>query len=236
MVEIPEQAVQAALDVIHPNGWELSQRICLEKALTAAAPYISGVKVNNDVVERVARAWASIDGKSSEFDRAKKDREFDRTDGSYSGYMAEAKELIKRSGLFDTEPFSAREQALEEAAKLIEEGFEKQVGKAWRNDGKPSKNDECPHGKFMYEDCERCASDAIRALSAQPAATEAVAAEGEITEIEANNKRLRKDAERYRHIREGNQWVVASTQTGFHVSGEHLDELVDAALAQGGGE
>lgn len=63
---------------------------------------------------------------------------------------------------------SVRRQVLEEAATLIDEGFEKQVGKAWRNDGKPSKNDECPHGKFMYEDCEQCASYAIRALSAEP--------------------------------------------------------------------
>lgn len=55
----------------------------------------------------------------------------------------------------------------------------------------------------------------------------------EVKRLEADNKRLRKDAERYRHIREGNHWVAASTRTGFYVDGEHLDELVDAALAQG---
>lgn len=41
---------------------------------------------------------------------------------------------------------------------------------------------------------------------------------------------LRKDAERYRHIRGGKQWVVAATQTGFHVDGEHLDDLVDSEM------
>lgn len=63
---------------------------------------------------------------------------------------------------------AVRRQAFEEAATLIDEGFEKAVGKPWRNDGKSSKNDRCPHDKFMYEDCENCASAAIRALSAEP--------------------------------------------------------------------
>jgi len=56
----------------------------------------------------------------------------------------------------------ARSQAFEESAKLIEEGFEKVVGEPYRDDGKPSKNDKCPHGRYMYEDCESCCSQAIR--------------------------------------------------------------------------
>ena len=43
---------------------------------------------------------------------------------------------------------------------------------------------------------------------------------------------LRKDAKRYRHLRGGNQWIVAATQTGFHVDGEQLDELIDAEMEQ----
>lgn len=64
---------------------------------------------------------------------------------------------------------AVRRQAFEEAATLIDEGFDKPVGKAWRNDGKASKNDKCPHDQYMYEDCEPCAANAIRAISAEPA-------------------------------------------------------------------
>jgi hypothetical protein len=60
-----------------------------------------------------------------------------------------------------------REQALEEAAKLIEDGFSKDVGTPWREDGQPSKHDKCPHGNWHYEDCEQCAVKAIRALKAR---------------------------------------------------------------------
>ena len=41
---------------------------------------------------------------------------------------------------------------------------------------------------------------------------------------------LRKDAERYRYIRKGNQWIVAATQTGWHVDGGELDDLIDSEL------
>lgn len=58
-----------------------------------------------------------------------------------------------------------REATLEEAAKVIEEGFHKAVGESYRNDGKPSKNDKCPHGRYHYEDCDQCCADAVRALS-----------------------------------------------------------------------
>lgn len=47
-------------------------------------------------------------------------------------------------------------------------------------------------------------------------------------EYEKEVQALRKDAERYRYLRKCNQWVVASTQTGFHVGGEELDELIDS--------
>lgn len=56
-------------------------------------------------------------------------------------------------------------ETVEQCAKLIENGYDKPVGKPWRKDGKPSKNDECPHGRYMYEDCEPCAVIAIRALA-----------------------------------------------------------------------
>ena len=49
----------------------------------------------------------------------------------------------------------ARREALEEAAKTIEEGFDR---------GIVSKHDLCAHKKFEWEDCESCAANAVRAL------------------------------------------------------------------------
>jgi hypothetical protein len=57
-------------------------------------------------------------------------------------------------------------EATLEAAKVIEEGSHKAVGESYRNDGKPSKNDTCPHGRYHYEDCDQCCADAVRALAA----------------------------------------------------------------------
>lgn len=50
-----------------------------------------------------------------------------------------------------------RERALEEAAALIDEGFDR---------GIKHKRDTCDHAKFQWEDCEQCASAAIRNLAA----------------------------------------------------------------------
>lgn len=58
---------------------------------------------------------------------------------------------------------AARPFLLEEAARIVEDGFNKEVGTAYRDDGVASKNDKCPHGIWMYEDCEACAAAAIRA-------------------------------------------------------------------------
>lgn len=43
---------------------------------------------------------------------------------------------------------------------------------------------------------------------------------------------LRKDAERYRYIKKGTQWVVAATQTGHQIGGEELDDLIDSEMEQ----
>lgn len=59
------------------------------------------------IIERFARAWASIDGKVEAFDRErgqmapdKEDWERDGFTGHYMGYMAEAAELLKRANCF----------------------------------------------------------------------------------------------------------------------------------------
>ncbi|MGR9274672.1 hypothetical protein ACU8KI_08680 [Rhizobium leguminosarum] len=54
-----------------------------------------------------------------------------------------------------------RNAALEEAARLIEEGFDRP--------GIEKKQDTCAHGKFGWEYCESCAAAAIRALKSDPA-------------------------------------------------------------------
>lgn len=50
--------------------------------------------------------------------------------------------------------------------------------------------------------------------------------------LQAECEELRKDAERYRYIKKGNQWVVAATKTGFHLDGEELDDLMDSEMEQ----
>lgn len=52
-----------------------------------------------EIVEKVARAWASIDGKAEQFDKGKADPEYDMIHGHYMGYIEEAKELLKRSDI-----------------------------------------------------------------------------------------------------------------------------------------
>lgn len=52
------------------------------------------------IIEKFARSWASIDGKLESFEKGKTDTEHDMEHGHYMGYMAEAKELLKRSGMF----------------------------------------------------------------------------------------------------------------------------------------
>lgn len=51
---------------------------------------------------------------------------------------------------------TARADAIEEAAKLIEEGF--------KRPGITRKMDTCDHGKSGWDDCEMCAAAAIRTL------------------------------------------------------------------------
>lgn len=50
--------------------------------------------------------------------------------------------------------------------------------------------------------------------------------------MQAECEKLRKDADMYRYIRKGNQWIVAATQTGFHIDGEDLDDIIDSEMEQ----
>lgn len=64
-------------------------------------------KFSEVIVERFARAWASIDGKAEAFDREKgkpmpdpEEWEAEGWTGHFDGYMAEAEELLKRAGCY----------------------------------------------------------------------------------------------------------------------------------------
>lgn len=52
-----------------------------------------------DPVEALAESWASIDGKLERFRANKADRSLDRTDGSYPGYMKDARSLREQLAL-----------------------------------------------------------------------------------------------------------------------------------------
>lgn len=68
-------------------------------------------------------------------------------------------DLLKRAAAALSEKDDAakriRRMALEEAARTVEEGFDRGIA---------SKHDLCAHKKFEWEDCEACAANAIRAL------------------------------------------------------------------------
>jgi len=47
-----------------------------------------------DMIEDIARAWASLDGKQNQFDRCKVDPAFEDETGHYEGYIADAEALV----------------------------------------------------------------------------------------------------------------------------------------------
>jgi hypothetical protein len=55
------------------------------------------------------------------------------------------------------------DRAKEALTKVSECDVPRPVAKAFRMDGKNSKNDCCPHGLFMYEECAECSADFARA-------------------------------------------------------------------------
>lgn len=73
-------------------------------------------------------------------------------DGIFEGDSVADKGVIARALMAERE----------RCARLIEDGFNRSVGKPLRPGGRPSKNDKCPHDRAMFEDCEQCCADAIR--------------------------------------------------------------------------
>jgi hypothetical protein len=63
--------------------------------------------------------------------------------------------LLVDNSRWEDKANKARDAALEEAAKLIEEGFHREIDK---------KINLCEHGIYIHDDCDRCSAAAIRAL------------------------------------------------------------------------
>lgn len=38
----------------------------------------------------------------------------------------------------------------------LDGNYERPIGKRYRDDGEPSKHDQCVHRRYMWEDCEPC--------------------------------------------------------------------------------
>lgn len=80
------------------------------------------------LVERTARAWASMDGKAEAFDACKADPAREETEGRYGGYLTEAKELLRRSGVADAiTTLRARAEAAEADAERLAEALYKEA-------------------------------------------------------------------------------------------------------------
>lgn len=105
MSEISEKEVFAAAAVLlgRVNAPEQAIYSAARAALEAAAHARAEAVGVREWGERIARAWASIDGKSEQFDleRNNPNLAYDDPDydGVYCGYLAEAHEIIERSGL-----------------------------------------------------------------------------------------------------------------------------------------
>jgi len=70
-------------------------------------------------VERMARAWASIDGKADKFELCKRDRAAEDKMGHYLGYLSDAEELAKRSGILSILADYERMREALERVKMI---------------------------------------------------------------------------------------------------------------------
>lgn len=55
--------------------------------------------MNDDLVKRIARVWAGMDGSAQAFDACASNASRDRQDALFSTYMMRAEELLRRSGL-----------------------------------------------------------------------------------------------------------------------------------------
>ena len=86
------------------------------------------------------------------------------------------------------EAAEAQRDALVKALKQIADGdVPRPMGRRYRSDGVPSKNDQCVHSTWMYEDCGNCISEF--ATAALAAATDATSRAG-VSDEQTSPQRL----------------------------------------------
>jgi len=103
-----------------------------------------------------------------------------KEDRWYQGGIDASRALAKEIRALAATPASVTPDAgdLRCALGAIRDGdVPRPVGKQWRGDAKPSKNDKCIHDVWMYEDCSSCTADFITATLT--AASHAEIGEGE---------------------------------------------------------
>jgi hypothetical protein len=79
--------------------------------------------------------------------------------GSYGpgGKLVLAQDL--RLILEDRDALDRLTKALEALERIAQGDHDRPVAKPFRDDGKPSKHDRCPHGAYLYEDCGGCVAE-----------------------------------------------------------------------------
>jgi hypothetical protein len=87
------------------------------------------------------------------------DPEITRLEKINSDLTIDFNALLVDNSRWEDRAKNAREEALEEAASLIEEGFKRS-----HSDELHTKEDKCFHGKYAWEDCDMCCVAAIRSL------------------------------------------------------------------------
>lgn len=84
---------------------------------------MDGEQTLEELTGKVARAWASIDGKAELFDKENGCTRYGT--GTYVGYMADAEELLRRSGLSDA--FKAMEAERDHVRFLANDAAEREL-------------------------------------------------------------------------------------------------------------
>ncbi|MCV0352819.1 MAG: hypothetical protein K5863_22315 [Nitratireductor sp.] len=94
------------LQILADTFYKDDQHQDYAKHVLATVPIDASSVPKAEAVERVARAWASIDRKLIEFEDERKSgcSLIEEDTGTYEGYMTDAAELLRRSGLLAAFP------------------------------------------------------------------------------------------------------------------------------------
>lgn len=105
---------------------------------------ISRLKEARDILERNAAIQAKL--------LADTGRERDELKHDIDRHLQIISEMLAERGRL-----TEANEGLRKALEMISQGDEpRPLGKRYRDDGTPSKHDQCTHGSWMYEDCGSC--------------------------------------------------------------------------------